>query len=503
MSTAAGRAQPALPRRSDTICPPLRPPASHTAAPPAAERHRAAPRPAPAADSPPLSIPHPCSHSGTAGPAAPGPARPTGAEHPGNPTKGPPAPPSYFRTRHFRFRRGHTLYTPLPSEERGVGVVTPRGRGCSAHERGHTQGRDCSASEGRGRGLGACPAWSPPRPPGARVMAAAAEAAEAGGVYAGRRLPPHSPSGLVLQTVEMHTGGEPLRIIPRLEAAEEAAESGGLSLLSLRREVAATQDHVRRALVHEPRGHAGMYGAVVVRGGAAAAGAHLAALFLHGAGYSAMCGHAVLALGRFALDYGLVAEPSSPETAVRLRCPCGPVTAFVPWDGRRSGNPVRFHSVPAFAAATGGNRARRNGFWGWGGGGGWWWPCCGFGGLAVWLMGVWQIPPQFRCSSEATRDGIRCHMLLSGMGALKSLSPPLVHGWVPSLCVRAHDSAWFPLLTDLPFPAQTWPSTSLVTGRWWSTSATVALSTPSSAPSSWALTCAPQRPENSSMRRAW
>ncbi|NXQ05050.1 T3HPD dehydratase, partial [Vidua macroura] len=25
---------------------------------------------------------------------------------------------------------------------------------------------------------------------------------------------------------------------------------------------------------------------------------------------------------------------------------------FVPWDGRRSGNPVRFHSVPAFAAAT-------------------------------------------------------------------------------------------------------------------------------------------------------
>ncbi|KAM9652255.1 trans-3-hydroxy-L-proline dehydratase isoform 1-T1 [Morphnus guianensis] len=200
-------------------------------------------------------------------------------------------------------------------------------------------------------GGGACPAWSPPSPLGVRAMAA--EAAEAGGGCAGRGLPPHSPSGLVLQTVEMHTGGEPLRIIPRLEAAEAAAaESRGLSLLSLRREVAATQDHVRRALVHEPRGHAGMYGAVVVRGGAAAAGAHLAALFLHGAGYSTMCGHAVLALGRFALDYGLVAEPSRPETAVRLRCPCGPVTAFVPWDGRRSGNPVRFHSVPAFAAAT-------------------------------------------------------------------------------------------------------------------------------------------------------
>lgn len=181
------------------------------------------------------------------------------------------------------------------------------------------------------------------------------------GDRAGRRLPPHSPSGLVLQTVEMHTGGEPLRIVPRLEAAEEAVAARGLSLLSLRREVAATQDHVRRALMHEPRGHADMYGAVVVRGGAAAAGAHLAAIFLHGAGYSTMCGHAVLALGRFALDYGLVAAPSTPETAVQLRCPCGPVTAFVPWDGCRSGNPVRFHSVPAFAAATGGDWGHRAG----------------------------------------------------------------------------------------------------------------------------------------------
>lgn len=191
-------------------------------------------------------------------------------------------------------------------------------------------------------------------PGGAGAMAEQGSG-DSGGDRAGRALPPHSPSGVVLQTVEMHTGGEPLRIIPRLEAAEQAA-AAGLSLLSLRREVAARQDHVRRALMHEPRGHAGMYGAVVVRGAAAAEGAHLAALFLHCAGYSAMCGHAVIALGRFALDYGLVAAPTRPETAVLLRCPCGPVTAFVPWDGRRSGNPVRFHSVPAFAAATGGDQ---------------------------------------------------------------------------------------------------------------------------------------------------
>ncbi|KAM9190342.1 trans-3-hydroxy-L-proline dehydratase [Mergus octosetaceus] len=180
----------------------------------------------------------------------------------------------------------------------------------------------------------------------------AAEAAGAADAGRAPRLPPRSLQAPLLLTVEMHTGGEPLRIIPRLEAAEAAVASSGLSLLALRRHVAAAQDHVRQALVHEPRGHRGMYGALVVRGAAAVGNADLAALFLHGAGYSAMCGHAVLALGRFALDYGLVAAPRRPETAVRLRCPCGVVTAFVPWDGQRSGNPVRFHSVPAFAAAT-------------------------------------------------------------------------------------------------------------------------------------------------------
>lgn len=200
-----------------------------------------------------------------------------------------------------------------------------------------------------GRGLSLRWAWPPPFP--ALMAAETAGAADAGRAP---RLPPRWLQAPPLLTVEMHTGGEPLRVIPRLEAAEAAVASSGLSLLALRRHVAATQDHVRRALVHEPRGHRGMYGALVVRGEAAVGDADLAALFLHGAGYSAMCGHAVLALGRFALDYGLVAAPRCPETPVRLRCPCGVVTAFVPWDGRRSGNPVRFHSVPAFAAATGG-----------------------------------------------------------------------------------------------------------------------------------------------------
>jgi len=71
-----------------------------------------------------------------------------------------------------------------------------------------------------------------------------------------------------------------------------------------------------------------------------------------------------------------------------------------------------------------------------------------------------------------------------GMGALVEL-------------VASVSSVLCSLLTALSFPTQTWPSTSRVMAGWWLTSATVALSMPFSALSSWALTCAPQRPESS------
>ena len=40
-----------------------------------------------------------------------------------------------------------------------------------------------------------------------------------------------------------------------------------------------------------------------------------------------MCGHAVISLGRNAIDHGLV-KPVS-------QCPCGPVTAHVKYDSKK------------------------------------------------------------------------------------------------------------------------------------------------------------------------
>ncbi|XP_059369515.1 trans-L-3-hydroxyproline dehydratase [Carassius carassius] len=155
-------------------------------------------------------------------------------------------------------------------------------------------------------------------------------------------LPPHS--GSVLSVLDMHTGGEPLRII-----LSGYPEVKGDTILAKRRYVREHLDHLRKVLMFEPRGHYDMYGALLVR--SELAEADLGVLFMHNEGYSTMCGHAVIALGRFAVDYGLIKAPTSPETQINIHCPCGLVKAFTQYSNGKTGA-VRFHSVPAFAFAT-------------------------------------------------------------------------------------------------------------------------------------------------------
>lgn len=68
------------------------------------------------------------------------------------------------------------------------------------------------------------------------------------------RFSPHS-DWMQIETIDMHTGGEPLRVIlkgfPVLK---------GDSVLDYRRDCNDNYDHLRTALMFEPRGHADMYG---------------------------------------------------------------------------------------------------------------------------------------------------------------------------------------------------------------------------------------------------
>ncbi|TIX74979.1 MAG: proline racemase, partial [Mesorhizobium sp.] len=72
-------------------------------------------------------------------------------------------------------------------------------------------------------------------------------------------------------------------------------------------------------------------------------------LFMHNEGYSTMCGHAIVALGRYAVDERLVAR-QEPVTTVNIEAPCGLVVASVEVQDGKAGA-VSFESVPAFLFA--------------------------------------------------------------------------------------------------------------------------------------------------------
>jgi proline racemase/trans-L-3-hydroxyproline dehydratase len=149
---------------------------------------------------------------------------------------------------------------------------------------------------------------------------------------------------VAVETTDYHTAGEPFRIVTGGVPA-----LAGPTILDKRRYALAELDHVRRLLVHEPRGHADMYGCFVVEPNDA--GADLGVVFFHNAGYSTACGHGTIALVTWALDEGLV-ERHEGETRVVVDVPSGRVeTQARVEDGRvRS---VRFRNVPSYVWGTG------------------------------------------------------------------------------------------------------------------------------------------------------
>jgi proline racemase len=147
---------------------------------------------------------------------------------------------------------------------------------------------------------------------------------------------------LILTTDDLHTGGEPVRIV-----TTGYPPIPGATILEKRTFVAKELDHLRRFLMWEPRGHRDMYGVIPVEPDHP--GAALAVLFMHNEGYSTMCGHATIALGRWAVETGRV-PLVEPLTRFVLQCPCGPVDVSVQVVDGKPGQ-VSFRSVPAFALA--------------------------------------------------------------------------------------------------------------------------------------------------------
>jgi trans-L-3-hydroxyproline dehydratase len=142
-----------------------------------------------------------------------------------------------------------------------------------------------------------------------------------------------------ITTIDMHTGGEPLRIytggLPDIE---------GNTILEKRKFFRDHFDYIRTATLWEPRGHADMYGAVVTE--AVNEGSDFGTFFLHNEGYSTMCGHAIIALTKYMLEMGLL-NKTEPDPELRIDAPAGLITARAFRDQQKVYR-VSFRNVPSF-----------------------------------------------------------------------------------------------------------------------------------------------------------
>ena len=145
-----------------------------------------------------------------------------------------------------------------------------------------------------------------------------------------------------ITTVDAHTAGEPFRVI-----TAGFPELQGDTILARRRYAREHLDHLRTALMWEPRGHADMYGGLLTP--PVTPGADLGVLFVHNEGYSTMCGHGIIGLATVALEIGLL-PMTPPETTIRIDTPAGLVTAHATIDDGHVRS-VRFHNVPSFVLA--------------------------------------------------------------------------------------------------------------------------------------------------------
>lgn len=149
-------------------------------------------------------------------------------------------------------------------------------------------------------------------------------------------------SFLTINTLECHTGGEPLRIITSGFPALK-----GETILAKRDYCRQNYDDLRRALMFEPRGHADMYGAIITD--AERDDSHFGAIFIHNEGYSTMCGHAVIALTKTAVESGVVARTGD-VTKVVIDVPCGQIHALA-YSHNDVVKQVSFQCVPSFVYA--------------------------------------------------------------------------------------------------------------------------------------------------------
>ena len=161
---------------------------------------------------------------------------------------------------------------------------------------------------------------------------------------------------LTVKTIDAHAGGGPLRLV-----VDGFPAPSGATMADKGEWVMRHADHLRRALLLEPRGHADMVGAVLTE--PVSPGSHAGLVFLHGEGCAPLSGHGVIAATTIALERGLV-MPGNDGLTVVYDTAAGTVRArATPRPGGHDRTPpgsldarierVSFVNVPSFVVQGG------------------------------------------------------------------------------------------------------------------------------------------------------
>lgn len=144
-----------------------------------------------------------------------------------------------------------------------------------------------------------------------------------------------------LQTVDVHTAGEPTRVV-----VGGVPEIKGSTIAQKKEHLEKSVDHLRTALMLEPRGHKDMFGSILLN--PTDPQADLGIIFMDGGGYLNMCGHGTIGAVTVAIDRGMV-PIVEPTTKVLLETPAGLVEAEARVENHKAKS-VSFTNVPSFLA---------------------------------------------------------------------------------------------------------------------------------------------------------
>lgn len=142
-----------------------------------------------------------------------------------------------------------------------------------------------------------------------------------------------------VDAVDSHTMGEPTRVV-----IGGLGSIPGNSMKEKRDYIARNMDYIRTALMHEPRGHQNMFGAILCK--PADQKANLGLAFMDGSGYLDMCVHGSIGAVTVAIELGIITV-KEPVASISLDTPAGLVSARAEVRNGKVGF-VTIENVPSF-----------------------------------------------------------------------------------------------------------------------------------------------------------